>query len=187
MTLSGHQRPASPEGRLNYDLDEMTELLARAHAGGLEIALHAIGDSAVDLALQAFAATGAVGGIEHAQLVQLEDLPRMARLGVRAGVQPAHLLDDRDTTLQLWGDRADRCFALRSMLDAGVVLALGSDAPVAPLDPWLAMAAAVHRSDDDREPWNPAESHTGRGPRRQHRRSADARRGEPGRHRPPRR
>jgi hypothetical protein len=46
------------------------------------------------------------------------------------------------------------------MLDAGVVLALGSDAPVAPLDPWLAMAAAVHRSADGREPWNPAESLT---------------------------
>lgn len=148
------------EGRQNYDLDEMTSLLARARAGGLDIALHAIGDGAVDLALQAFAATGAVGGIEHAQLVRLEDLPRMARLGIRASVQPAHLLDDRDTTLQLWGDRADRCFALRSMLDAGVVLALGSDAPVAPLDPWLAMAAAVHRSADESEPWNPAESLT---------------------------
>ena len=110
--------------------------------------------------MQAFEATGATGGIEHAQLVRLEDLPRMARLGVRASVQPAHLLDDRDTTLRLWGDRADRCFALRSMVDAGVVLALGSDAPVAPLDPWLAMAAAVHRSADEREPWNPAESLT---------------------------
>ena len=145
-------------GKQNYDLDEMTALLSTAHAGGLEIALHAIGDAAVDLGLQAFEATGATGGIEHAQLVRLEDLPRMARLGVRASVQPAHLLDDRDTTLRLWGDRADRCFALRSMVDAGVVLALGSDAPVAPLDPWLAMAAAVHRSADAREPWNPAES-----------------------------
>jgi hypothetical protein len=148
------------QGRQNYDLDEMTELLATAHAAGLEIALHAIGDGAVDLALQAFEVTGAVGGVEHAQLVRLGDLSRMARLRVRASVQPAHLLDDRDTTLQLWGDRADRCFALRSMLNAGVVLALGSDAPVAPLDPWLAMAAAVHRSADGREPWNPAESLT---------------------------
>lgn len=147
-------------GRQNYDLDELTHLLSRAHGGGLEVALHAIGDEAVDLALRAFAATAAAGGIEHAQLVRLEDLPRMARLGVRASVQPAHLLDDRDTTLRLWGDRADRCFALRSMLQAGVDLALGSDAPVAPLDPWLAMAAAVHRSADDREPWNPAESLT---------------------------
>jgi predicted amidohydrolase YtcJ len=41
-----------------------------------------------------------------------------------------------------------------------VVLALGSDAPVAPLDPWLAMAAAVHRSADERAPWNEAESLT---------------------------
>jgi predicted amidohydrolase YtcJ len=147
-------------GTQNYDLEEMTALLARAHAGGLEIALHAIGDEAVDLALQAFAATGAAGAVEHAQLVRLDDLPRMARLGVRASVQPAHLLDDRDTTHRLWADRADRCFALRSMTDAGVELALGSDAPVAPLDPWLAMAAAVHRSADDREPWNPAESLT---------------------------
>ncbi|MEP6648510.1 MAG: amidohydrolase family protein [Lapillicoccus sp.] len=147
-------------GTQNYDLAEMTDLLSRAHSGGLEIALHAIGDAAVDLALQAFEATGAAGAIEHAQLVRLEDIPRMARLGVRASVQPAHLLDDRDTTLRLWGDRADRCFALRSMLDGGVALALGSDAPVAPLDPWLAMAAAVHRSADEREPWNPAESLT---------------------------
>jgi len=147
-------------GKQNYELAAMTDLLSRARSGGLDIALHAIGDAAVDLALQAFDATGAAGAIEHAQLVRLEDLPRMARLGVRASVQPAHLLDDRGTTLRLWGDRADRCFALRSMLDAGVILALGSDAPVAPLDPWLAMAAAVHRSADDREPWNPAESLT---------------------------
>jgi predicted amidohydrolase YtcJ len=147
-------------GKQNFDLATMTDLLSRAHSGGLEVALHAIGDAAVDLALQAFEADGAAGAIEHAQLVRLDDLPRMARLGVRASVQPAHLLDDRDTTLRLWGDRADRCFALRSMVDAGVVLALGSDAPVAPLDPWLAMAAAVHRSADDREPWNPAESLT---------------------------
>src|SRR4029450_6759849 len=104
----------------------------------------------------------------------------MARLGVRASVQPAHLLDDRDTTYRLWADRAarrfapratahagvtlpprlwadraDRCFALRSMADAGVTLALGSDAPVAALDPWLAMAAAVHRSAAERAQGKP--------------------------------
>ncbi|MGA8046786.1 MAG: amidohydrolase family protein, partial [Dermatophilaceae bacterium] len=59
-----------------------------------------------------------------------------------------------DPTEQNWPDRTGRCFALRWMLDAGVTLALGSDAPVAPLDPWLAMAAAVHRSADDRDPWH---------------------------------
>ena len=78
----------------------------------------------------------------------------MAGLGVRASVQPAHLLDDRDLTEQVWGARAERCFAFRWMLDDGVELALGSDAPVSPLDPWLAMAAAVHRSADGRDPWH---------------------------------
>ncbi len=75
-------------------------------------------------------------------------------------MQPAHLLDDRDVTVHLWPDRQDRCFPLRSLLDAGAVLALGSDAPVSPLDPWLAMAAAVHRSADDRAPWVPGEALT---------------------------
>jgi predicted amidohydrolase YtcJ len=75
-------------------------------------------------------------------------------------VQPAHLLDDRDVTEQCWPDRADRCFPLRSMTAAGVRLVMGSDAPVSPLDPWLAMAAAVHRSGDEREPWHPEQSLT---------------------------
>ena len=82
----------------------------------------------------------------------MEALGRFADLGLIASVQPAHLLDDRDSTEALWPDRLDRCFALRSMTTAGIPLRLGSDAPVSPLDPWLAMAAAVHRSADEREP-----------------------------------
>ncbi len=78
----------------------------------------------------------------------------MAELGIRASVQPGHLLDDRDITDRVWGERSARCFAFRWMLDDGVELAFGSDAPVSPLDPWLAMAAAVHRSADDRDPWH---------------------------------
>jgi hypothetical protein len=150
----------SPYGKQNYDLDQLVALLARATSCGLTIALHAIGDAAVGTALDAFDTTRATGSIEHAQLVRLADLDWMAALGVQASVQPAHLLDDRDVTQRYWPDRADRCFAFRSMLRAGVRLALGSDAPVAPLDPWLAMAAAVHRSGDDRAPWNEAEALT---------------------------
>ena len=86
----------------------------------------------------------------------------MAALGVTASVQPAHLLDDRDVSERLWPGRGDRSFALRWMLDDGVRLAMGSDAPVARLDPWLAMAAAVHRTVDDREAWYPEQSITPR-------------------------
>ena len=158
--FAGTPDPAFPRGKRNVDPAELVDLMTRAHAAGLEAAIHAIGDAAVAEVLDAFEATGARGAIEHAQLVRLEDLPRMAVLGVRASVQPAHLLDDRDTSLQLWPDRMDRAFAFGSMRDAGVELRLGSDAPVSPLDPWLAAAAAVYRSADDREPWSPTEALT---------------------------
>ncbi|CAA9418643.1 amidohydrolase [uncultured Nocardioides sp.] len=146
-----------PHGQQNYGPEELGHLLRRAVEHGLRVAVHAIGDAATTTALDAFAQSGAAGTVEHAQLVRLEDLPRMAALGVGASVQPAHLLDDREITGQIWADRADRCFLLRSMHDAGVRLGFGSDAPVAPLDPWLAMDAAVHRARRGEDPWNAAE------------------------------
>lgn len=149
-------------GAANLAAHELQALLARAHMSGLEIAVHAIGDAACGAALDAFATTGASGSVEHAQLVRREDVERLAALRLRASVQPAHLLDDRDVTELLWPGRGDRSFAFRWMLDAGVRLVLGSDAPVSPLDPWLAMAAAVHRSADDRDPWHPEQALTPR-------------------------
>ncbi|CAB4713843.1 MAG: amidohydrolase family protein [Actinobacteria bacterium] len=143
-----------PAGQANLSGVELRELLATAHAHGLDVATHAIGDAALAEALGAYADTGARGSIEHAQLARRDDVRRMAQLGVRASVQPAHLLDDRDLADRIWGARSARCFAFRWMLDEGVELVLGSDAPVSPLDPWLAMAAAVHRSADEREAWH---------------------------------
>ena len=149
-----------PSGQPNLSSAELRDLLTRAHAGGLEVATHAIGDAAVAEALASYAATGARGSVEHAQMVGREDVREMARLGIRASIQPAHLLDDRDLTEKIWGDRSARCFAYRWMLEDGVELALGSDAPVSALDPWLAVAAAVHRSADERAPWHPEQSLT---------------------------
>ena len=130
-------------GAANITGDGLRAVMEAANRHGLTVAIHAIGDAAVDQALTAFERTGAIGSIEHAQLIQREDAKRMAAAGIRASVQPAHLVDDRDLTERLWPDKCDRCFALRWLADEGVELALGSDAPVAPLDPWLAVAAAV--------------------------------------------
>lgn len=135
-------------------------LLAHATRNGLEVAVHAIGDAAVREALAAYEETRATGTIEHAQLMNREDSRTMARLGVRASVQPAHLLDDRDLTETFWPDRTERCFALRWLHDDGVHVVFGSDAPVSPLDPWDAMAASVHRSADERDPWHPEQALT---------------------------
>ncbi|MFZ2014288.1 MAG: amidohydrolase family protein [Nocardioides sp.] len=152
----------SGAGAPNQTTAELTALLERAHASGLEVATHAIGDLALREALTAYDESGALGSIEHAQLVRRADLAKLARLGLRASVQPAHLLDDRDVTEVCWPDRGGRCFAFRWMLDAGVRMAFGSDAPVSPLDPWLAIAAAVHRSADEREAWHPEQAITPR-------------------------
>jgi predicted amidohydrolase YtcJ len=149
-------------GAPNLTSAELRDLLTLATEGGLEVATHAIGDAAVHEALAAYAATEARGSIEHAQLMTRADVGTMAGLGLRASVQPAHLLDDRDVTEQCWPDRSDRCYMFRSLLDAGVELALGSDAPVSRLDPWLAVAAAVHRSADERDAWHPEQALTPR-------------------------
>lgn len=149
-----------PAGVQNVDFHDLRLLLGRAAAHGLDVALHAIGDAAVRDALDAFEVTRARGTIEHAQLMCWDDMPRMGRLGITASVQPAHLWDDRDVARRCWPDRMDRCFPFRSLTANGVPLALGSDAPVSPLDPWLAMAAAVHRSADAREPWMPHQALT---------------------------
>jgi predicted amidohydrolase YtcJ len=140
--------------------DELLEIMSRGWAAGLVPAIHAIGDEANTLALDAFEKIGCPGKIEHAQLLRWEDVPRFAQLGVIASVQPEHAMDDRDVADRHWAGRTNRSFMLRSLLDAGAVLALGSDAPVAPLDPWITIAAGVTRARDGREPWHPEQALT---------------------------
>ena len=147
-------------GAPNLTAAELTALLRRSADGGLAVAVHAIGDRANAAALDAFATTGAWGSVEHAQLLRRADVPRFAALGLVASMQPAHLLDDRTTAETLWGDRTDRLFLAGSLLASGADVVLGSDAPVAPADPWLAIAAAVHRGDPGGSALNPAESLT---------------------------
>jgi predicted amidohydrolase YtcJ len=135
--------------------EELVPLMRRAWAHGLEPAVHAIGDHANQIGLDAFEAVGCRGRIEHAQLVASADLPRFAQLGVIASVQPAHAPDDRDVADRHWDGRTGRAFPYRSLLAAGATLEIGSDAPVAPLDPWDGIASAVTRTDDDRPAWHP--------------------------------
>ncbi|MDQ0374984.1 amidohydrolase [Cellulomonas humilata] len=145
-------------GILAVPPSRLAPLMAHATRHGLRCAIHAIGDAANALALDAFAASGATGSIEHAQLVSWEDVERFAALGVVASVQPEHAMDDRDVADRYWTGRTDRAFAFGSLHRAGVRLALGSDAPVAPLDPWVAVDAAVSRSRDGRDAWHPEQA-----------------------------
>lgn len=145
-------------GVLAVPPSRLAPLMAHATRHGLRCAIHAIGDAANALALDAFAASGAAGSVEHAQLVSWEDVERFVSLGVVASVQPEHAMDDRDVADRYWPGRTDRAFAFGSLHRAGVRLALGSDAPVAPLDPWIAVDAAVTRSRDGRPAWHPEQA-----------------------------
>ncbi|MBB2974566.1 hypothetical protein FHX49_000107 [Microbacterium endophyticum] len=145
-------------GVLTIDNDTLRELMTIATANGIDSAIHAIGDVAGAGALDAFAFTGARGTIEHAQLVAHADIQRFARLGITASVQPEHAIDDRDITDVEWSGQTALAYPLRALADAGVALQFGSDAPVSPLDPWAALAAATFRTRDGREPWRPEQA-----------------------------
>jgi len=151
-------------GILTFDPMELRTDVARAAAGGLAVAIHAIGDRAVRIALDAIAPTRMTSPVlrqrlEHIQLVREEDLGRFGALGVIASMQPIHCTSDRDIADRYWGPkRTPRAYPWRTLLERGAVLAFGSDAPVEPIDPLLGIHAAVaRRRPGDRDAWFPAQ------------------------------
>ncbi|NEE04475.1 amidohydrolase [Phytoactinopolyspora halotolerans] len=149
--------PAAPHacGVSSVPVEELRALLQRAGANGIGAAVHAIGDRANTEVLDTFEDLGMTGAIEHAQLLREDDVARFATLGLVASVQPEHAMDDRDIAERYWHGRTGRAFPFASLHAAGATLRLGSDAPVAPLDPWQAIASATSRSRDNRAPWHP--------------------------------
>lgn len=146
--------------------DELSRLAGRAFAGGLSVAVHAIGDRACRAALDAFEHAG--GGaavplpprIEHVQLLHPADRPRFARLGVAASVQPVHCITDIDQAERWWGTRKSHAYPWRTLLESGALVAFGSDAPIEAPDVGPALAAAVWRARGDGTPsggWTPHE------------------------------
>lgn len=142
-------------GMESVPIPELRRLLERARGAGIEAAVHAIGDRANTEVLDTFEVLGMKGVIEHAQLVRDEDFARFAALGLIASVQPEHAMDDRDVADRHWVGRTGRAFAFGSLHRSGAALRLGSDAPVAPLDPWISLSAATARSRGARETWHP--------------------------------
>jgi predicted amidohydrolase YtcJ len=103
--------------------------------------------------------------LEHVQLCHPDDRPRFAELGIAASVQPVHIREDAATARRDWGERAEAWgYTYRTFLDAGAVLAFGTDAPVEPIDPWPGIALAVLRRDPswgpDAAPFGPHEALT---------------------------
>ncbi len=153
---------------------EIAEAVRKADQAGLALAVHSIGDRANRELLTVFeqhatrpVLSSSKGNtqhvshrIEHVQMIRPDDVPRLARLGIVASVQPIHVTDDIPMVEQSVGSRGRFAYAFRDMLDAGVTLALGSDAPVADPNPLWGIHAAVTRQRRDGTPsggWYPAQ------------------------------
>jgi predicted amidohydrolase YtcJ len=138
------------------------EIVRRAAAAGLPVAVHAIGDQANRDALDALEAARAAWEplglrqrIEHAQLLHPDDVGRFAALGVTASVQFSHAPSDRDLADAFWGADTANAYPYGALAAAGTRLVNGSDAPVEELDPLLGLRAGVLRTTDGRPAWHP--------------------------------
>lgn len=143
---------------------ERLDVLARqAREKGWQLWIHAIGDRGNRFALDAFARAAAAvpdapaGGrrprVEHAQILALGDIPRFAREGVIASVQPTHATSDMPwAEARVGPERIAGAYAWRQLKNAGARLAGGSDFPVESENPLLGFYAAVTRQDLDGKP-----------------------------------
>ena len=127
---------------------DLVDMIQRCASSELNVCLHAIGDGAVRRALDALGPARSAWRywrprIEHAQCVHPKDMPRFARFGVIASMQPIHAVTDREIADQLWPGVTKNSYAWRALEKAGARLAFGSDAPVETADPMLGLDAAV--------------------------------------------
>ncbi|HOT91267.1 MAG TPA: amidohydrolase [Anaerolineae bacterium] len=153
-------------GLLTLTPDDLTAITRQAAAGGLALAIHAIGDRANALVLDALEAVRNINPalrhrVEHVQHIRPEDQARLGRAGFVASMQPIHAVHDMVMVERHLGpQRAPQAYPWRSIADAGAVLAFGSDAPIEIFDPFIGLYAAVTRRREDNgfpgpEGWHP--------------------------------
>jgi len=168
-----------------WERDKLDAFITEADGRGWQVEMHAIGDRGVRMALDAFEHAARVNGpwagdprgkgavpgtharrhrVEHIETIHPEDIGRFAALGVVASMQPYHG-DPSPNQIGVWAgnigpERASRAWAWSSIARAGGRLAFGSDWPVVPFDPFIALNNAVNRQTVDGEPaggWLPEE------------------------------
>jgi hypothetical protein len=146
-------------GLSTFPLERLREIGEQALVKGLQVRVHAIGDSAnhgtLDAFEQAFVSQPhpeARWAVEHAQVVRPADIGRFARLGIVASMQPTHATSDGPWAEQRLGpERVRWGYTWRTFMDAGVPVVSGSDFPVESANPMLGLYAAITRRDLDRK------------------------------------
>ena len=137
-----------------FTAEEFNALVTRADSHGFQVSTHAIADGAVRRTLDGYEAAARANGtrdsrhrIEHIELIDPQDIPRLKQLGVIASLQPVtaptvpgNLLEP---ILSRVGDKLPYAYAWQLLRNAGAVVAFSSDWPIAPLNPFLGMQAAM--------------------------------------------
>lgn len=163
--LEPYSTRANVSGEPRMSAEELNRVVGELDKRGWQVMIHAIGDRAIRMALDAFqhAATanppparGRRHRVEHIETIDRADIPRFGRLGVLASMQPYHGLPD-PAQIGVWRanigeDRAARAWAYRSIAQHKAVLAFGSDWPVGTMDPLLGLHVAVNRTTPEGEP-----------------------------------
>jgi predicted amidohydrolase YtcJ len=148
----------SHSGLAVQDDPELFERASVAAQAGFQVCVHAIGDRANARVLDLFERLNQETPlwrprIEHAQILRISDVPRLLALGVVCAMQPVHATTDaRFAERRLGAARLEGAYAWRTLWNAGVPVALGSDFPVEPPDPRAGFHAAIHREGPDRAP-----------------------------------
>ncbi len=140
----------SNSGILRHTDDGLGSIVERADATGYQVIIHAIGDRAIEQAIQALSrVTGARNPrrhrIEHASLLPRDLLTKMAKHDIRAAVQPLFITSDTWAAKRLGEDRVRDLYPLKSMLAEGIVASGGSDSPIEEMSPLLGVWAAMTR------------------------------------------
>ena len=161
----------STSGLAMWNYDEFENMVLTADKMGFQIGVHAIGDKGNNWILNAFEKAQQVNGKrdsrhrdEHTQTLQSSDIPRFAKPGVIPSMQPTHCISDKKFYEKRIGtERSKGAYAWRSLVDAGSVLAFGTDYQVEPLNPIEGLYAAVTRKErrgEDGEGWFPEQKLT---------------------------
>lgn len=161
--LEPYEGQGDNRGKLFWEPELFKKAVVEINSIGIPVSVHAIGDAAIRLALDACELAVRSSGhqdlrnkIEHVENIAAEDIPRFGKLGVIASFQPLHANPD-PTWMGAWvrnvgPEREQRAFAWKSVLSAGGRLAFGSDWPVVTINPWPAIQVAVTRQDFEGRP-----------------------------------
>lgn len=158
-------------GLAMWEYDKFENMVLTADKMGFQIGVHAIGDKGNNWILNAFEKAQQLNGRrnsrhrdEHSQTLRLSDIPRFAQLGVIPSMQPTHCISDKKFYEKRIGtERSKGAYAWRSLVNAGSLLAFGTDYQVEPLNPMEGLYAAVTRKDrkgEEGEGWFPEQKLT---------------------------